>query len=451
MDAQEFISLVKEPEKAQVMESSVLKKLAHQYPYSQAIQLLFAVSLKNSSEHLFNQQLGRASILTDDRTVLYKLFEQDGEVLESLEEKEVIAPVQKINIPEVEDKAVETVQEEIVATEIVQSPDPIRVESSITKEEQIAEKTVESTQVEQPSMKETVSAPPKDEEVKEKEADISSLPASERIKAILERSRKIQADYSGKKKDNSDTPLNDRVAAIRNKFEEIKRQSSLKAQSDQKVDKTLDLQETAVVKDRVENDIPQDKVVEVKEQKKIEEVEDVAPVEVKNEKVADEVEEIVQKPIKTVQEESAEEVFAPVFTIDDEIQEDSLAEETEERSFSEWMKRLPSKSKTYKTKGKSEKTSPLNTKMQLFDSFVEKLPELKKKKNLDKAREVAITSSSETGALVTETLAKVYISQGHLDKAIKAYQILKLKYPEKSSFFADRIQEIKKLKKSKEL
>ena len=57
--------------------------------------------------------------------------------------------------------------------------------------------------------------------------------------------------------------------------------------------------------------------------------------------------------------------------------------------------------------------------------------------------------SSNDGALITETLAKVYIKQGHFDKAIKAYQILKLKYPEKSSFFADQISETKKLKKSK--
>ena len=51
--------------------------------------------------------------------------------------------------------------------------------------------------------------------------------------------------------------------------------------------------------------------------------------------------------------------------------------------------------------------------------------------------------------LVTETLAKVYIRQKHYKKAIQAYEILMLKYPEKSSFFASQISEIKKLANSK--
>ncbi|MDR9441109.1 MAG: hypothetical protein RI842_00175 [Schleiferiaceae bacterium] len=102
----------------------------------------------------------------------------------------------------------------------------------------------------------------------------------------------------------------------------------------------------------------------------------------------------------------------------------------------------------------------MEDKLQLLDAFVEKLPELKKKKpggppppedkpapnrplkTPDRPKEV-------DGALVTETLAKVYIRQKHYKKAIQAYEILKLKYPEKSSFFAGRIAEIKELTNSK--
>ena len=48
--------------------------------------------------------------------------------------------------------------------------------------------------------------------------------------------------------------------------------------------------------------------------------------------------------------------------------------------------------------------------------------------------------------LITETLAKIYIDQKKYNKAIKAYNILSLKYPKKSSFFADQIIDIKKIK-----
>ena len=49
---------------------------------------------------------------------------------------------------------------------------------------------------------------------------------------------------------------------------------------------------------------------------------------------------------------------------------------------------------------------------------------------------------------MTETLAKVYLEQKKYSKAIQAYEILILKYPEKSSFFAHRILDIKNLQQN---
>ena len=47
--------------------------------------------------------------------------------------------------------------------------------------------------------------------------------------------------------------------------------------------------------------------------------------------------------------------------------------------------------------------------------------------------------------LMTESLAKILLRQKKYKKAIKAYKILSLKYPEKNVFFAGQIQKIKKL------
>ncbi len=47
-------------------------------------------------------------------------------------------------------------------------------------------------------------------------------------------------------------------------------------------------------------------------------------------------------------------------------------------------------------------------------------------------------------SFVTETLAKVYIKQGRYSKAIRVYEALGLKYPEKSIYFANLIEQVRK-------
>ena len=50
-----------------------------------------------------------------------------------------------------------------------------------------------------------------------------------------------------------------------------------------------------------------------------------------------------------------------------------------------------------------------------------------------------------TDELMTETLAKVLVKQKKYKKAILAYKILSLKYPEKNVFFAGQIKKINDL------
>ncbi|WP_348822761.1 tetratricopeptide repeat protein [Flavobacterium aestuarii] len=82
-------------------------------------------------------------------------------------------------------------------------------------------------------------------------------------------------------------------------------------------------------------------------------------------------------------------------------------------------------------------------KAELIDKFIETSPKIPPIKpgavftpNLDLNKE-------DNSYLMTETLAKVYLEQKKYQKAIQAYEILILKYPEKSSFFADRIKDIR--------
>jgi tetratricopeptide (TPR) repeat protein len=58
---------------------------------------------------------------------------------------------------------------------------------------------------------------------------------------------------------------------------------------------------------------------------------------------------------------------------------------------------------------------------------------------------VAEKSVTENDELITETLASIYFQQKNYEKAKECYQKLSLKYPEKSIYFAARIEEIEKI------
>ena len=70
------------------------------------------------------------------------------------------------------------------------------------------------------------------------------------------------------------------------------------------------------------------------------------------------------------------------------------------------------------------------------------------KKKEDKNYDLEVVYEDNHNDLMTEALAKLYLSQKNYEKAIQSYKILSLKFPEKSSYFADQIKKIKKIKKS---
>lgn len=55
---------------------------------------------------------------------------------------------------------------------------------------------------------------------------------------------------------------------------------------------------------------------------------------------------------------------------------------------------------------------------------------------------LAKLSATDNEEFVTETLAGIYAKQGHIKKAIKAYENLSLKFPEKRGYFAALINEL---------
>ncbi|WP_104734639.1 hypothetical protein [Hanstruepera ponticola] len=124
----------------------------------------------------------------------------------------------------------------------------------------------------------------------------------------------------------------------------------------------------------------------------------------------------------------------------------------EKHSFNEWLKLTRFKpidrsiaeeklSHTSTSKNPNER----DKKFKLIDSFLNTNPKLKPTKSETKNVNLAEEQMIQPEALMTETLARIYVEQKNYKKAIQSYKILSLKYPEKSGFFADQIKAVEQL------
>ncbi len=97
----------------------------------------------------------------------------------------------------------------------------------------------------------------------------------------------------------------------------------------------------------------------------------------------------------------------------------------------------------------SEKEQNLKSKQKqkdLIDKIIDLNPgalKQKEEQKFFKSDFKAKESLLENEHLVSETLAQIYASQGNINKAIRAYEILSLKFPQKSVYFASLIQKLK--------
>ncbi len=142
------------------------------------------------------------------------------------------------------------------------------------------------------------------------------------------------------------------------------------------------------------------------------------------------------KPVKTKEPEIVVDLEALNKLNAAKKEKDSLKKNIEpdvKLSYTEWVQRFKT---TKKQKNKSN--------LDLIEKFLKERPKIVPKKHVSvKPPGIIEQSVSEKQMLMTETLANLYVKQQKYEKAIQAFRILSLKYPKKSSYFANQIDELK--------
>ncbi len=101
--------------------------------------------------------------------------------------------------------------------------------------------------------------------------------------------------------------------------------------------------------------------------------------------------------------------------------------------------------KPHLEEGRENKVANKTNTTDLIDKFIEADPRIRPVDQGTPSEPIDIAASSvEEKEVISETLAEIYVKQQLYKKAIAMYHKLSLKFPEKSAYFASRIEELKK-------
>lgn len=397
--------LVAHPYEVEKSDIPLLKKEVEKYPYFYTLRALLLYGLKKENHPSFEDYLNKTSIHSSNRVDLYHYINSEPI------QKEIQTKTETIS-PEME----EEIMEELVENEIISEP---ILENSTSE---IIENNNETVEVIDEIIEE------KEEELNQEIEVVSETNSEEINEDIVDEMIENDTEESELRTDHvvdiiSDEELNE-VAEITNKVvvENNSKEENLTSEND------------------IENAVQQTSGIEIIEsepQQVIETIED---------NQQEEIVEGLSENAELIEESEPEMVEEKVEIIENNSDESTF-------SFSDWLKKVPSQSKTQQEIEEGQEIAEREIKYKLIDDFLEKNPKIVPMKKTDiipvNTPSNFVQNTEEYSDLMTETLAQIYIEQKKYDKAIKAYKILILKYPEKNSLFANRIKEIENLKNSK--
>ena len=443
MKSSEYIAILQSKVVIDKEIAASLESIIEEYPFFQSARAVSLKYLHDQGSFRYNSNLKLTAAHTLDRTVLFNYITSPGfKALENIEPvwshvyvepvKEEKTSAEEENRFLSEPEFLEVVPENAVSIE--ESAEEIVEETSLHTPEYVKEILIEGIDVLESDSEDIDS-----ESIAVVDAQILDHTSETQFFQELAQTNELEwvADVQEWKNNVEHTAVE--------RIEQLTPEEELELQEEQDFEH----------RDWFEHRIIEAPVVEEEESKEIVVAEDLVSeenLETVSEPIAQEVSVAASSPIVS-EETFVEEINTP--EVEEAVIEKPIQfNKNEKHSFQEWLQLTAIKPIEREELFIAPVTTPelpdvKKKKMDLIDRFINLNPRMPKATAYDSSSQENIVSGrvENDTALMTETLAQVYLQQKKYDRAIQAYEILILKYPEKSSFFADRIKDVKILKK----